>query len=228
MNRRARGISDPEICEAFGWFEVPQQFLNVWRPTGARAHVSWTANEDEELRRLTAAGLTSREIATAVGRSGSAVAMRRLSLGIGKPGARRWTTQDDAQLVAVFGSGGDDASIARALSRSAQSILNRRHRLGLMRKKRWSSEDIATLTVMAAAGSSPKAIAARLGWSRSAVYGRRNPLGFPARGHWTPWTPEEDSLLLRLQASGRSYTEIGKELGRTEAAVARRASVIKG
>ena len=57
---------------------------------------------------------------------------------------------------------------------------------------------------------------------------RRSALGLPARGHETPWTPEEDSLLLRLWASRRSYSEIGMELGRTEAAVARRASEIKG
>ena len=229
VNMRARGMSDPEICSGFGWLEIPQRCLNVGRWPGARADVTWTTEEDQELRRLTAAGRTTREIAAAVGRSAGSVSERRVVLGLGRPGARRWTAHDHAQLEALYGSGGDDTSIARALDRSVQSIPKRRHQLGLIRRnKHWSSEDDATVAVLAAAGSSTSAIAARLGWSREAVRQRRNALGLPARGHETPWTPEEDSLLLRLWASRRSYSEIGMELGRTEAAVARRASEIKG
>jgi DNA-binding NarL/FixJ family response regulator len=228
VNMRARGMSDPEICSVFGWLEIPQQCLNVGRRPGARADVTWTTEENQELRRLTAAGRPTSEIAATVGRSAGSVSERRIALGLGRPGARRWTAHDSAQLETLYGSGGDDASIARALDRSAQSIGMRRLQLGLLRKKRWSSEDDATVAVLAAAGSTTSAIVARLGWSRETVRQRRNALGLPARGRGTPWTPEQDSLLLRLQALGRSYSEIGMELGRSEAAVARRAREIKG
>ncbi len=227
VNMRARGMSDPEICEAFRWYEVPQRFQKVGWPPGTRAYVSWTADEDEELRRLTAAGQTLREIAAAVGRSGTAVAMRRLALGMGKPGSPRWTPSDDAQLVDLFRAGGDDESIGRSLSRSAPSIGMRRLQLGLRKWHRWGSEEDATLVVKAAAGVSNKVIATELGRSPATVQQRREALGLGRRDRGAPWTPQGDALLLRLRESGRSWREIGRELGRTKGAAATRAYVIR-
>lgn len=89
--------------------------------------------------------------------------------------------------------------------------------------KYWTAREDALLRALIARGVRHRAIGALVGRSKQAVGARWHLLrrGLSSR----PWTAAEDALV-RDTASYRTAADIGKEIGRTPAAVSGRASVL--
>lgn len=119
----------------------------------------WTFADDETLKRMRAANMGSKEIASEISRTLGAVKMRCSTLGLGAPAHNRWTSEEDAVLSRLAGNCKSWKEIASQLpGRTSIQCCSRAYRL----KER------------------PRA-----------------PINCSK-----PWTPEEESVLLKLRASG--------------------------
>lgn len=148
-----------------------------------------------------------------------------------KTSRRRGGAERDARIRELYETGQSDDQIGRELAVSAKTVARTRMRLGLQRCQwRLSGEVVEQILDMRRQGVSAKKIAAALGRSECGVVGVITRHGLPTRGpHWRrPWTDDDDAALVRLCAEGLTDEQIGRQIGRTRPAVARRRAVTHG
>ena len=93
----------------------------------------------------------------------------------------------------------------------------------------WSDGDLETLARSRAEGLIYAECAAHLGRTECAVRRKLSRAGqAKASGDWARWTVAEDEVLRLGIAEGRLHRQIAQELGRTKAAVAMRACLLRG
>ena len=93
----------------------------------------------------------------------------------------------------------------------------------------WSNGDLETLARLRDEGKTYAECAAHLGRTECAVRKRLSRAGqAKASGDWARWTVAEDEVLRLGIAEGRPHRQIAQELGRTKAAVAMRACLLRG
>ena len=106
-----------------------------------RSGQPWSADDDETLLRMLAAGERRLDIASALGRSGSSISSRRIALARQGRGPMRdpnsrtsyrgapWSLDDCEALRQMLAAGQDYPSIARALRRMQTEIASEAHTL---------------------------------------------------------------------------------------------------
>lgn len=82
----------------------------------------WTAEEDAELKRLNAEGLSDREIGKRLGRTKSAVYGRRVKYGLHKPG-RRYPDEVRNECARRYLAGEFSTALAREIGATPHTVL---------------------------------------------------------------------------------------------------------
>ena len=148
---------------------------------------------------------------------------------------RFWTAEEDDLLRRCWPDPAvDTRELARRLGRTKGALQFRSDLLNIHRPFRgqrlgrvWTAEEDARLLEMCNASHSDARIARELGRRRDSVRRRRKSLtlwrdcrkeGDPVRPG-LPWTEKEDARLLNLMNQGWNSVRIGRDLGRSPAAV---------
>ena len=101
----------------------------------------WTTDEDATLRRLTAEGLSTREIGAFMHKTKGSIISRqhRLLLRSLVPPSGKgpaWTDEETTTLRGLIARGFADPEIAQTMGKSLSSVRNRSTRLGIIRPRR--------------------------------------------------------------------------------------------
>lgn len=194
---------------------------------------AWTEWDDAELARRYGGEPTS-EVAARLGRSPAAVHARAGALGLTEGVAPPYTEWEIAQVRAAYARGVPVAQLAVLIARPVCGIATVAARLGLRHAAApadWTAPEAERALALAAEGARYRAIAARLAGegfpARSAVAVGQTLRGLGyGRGWGRPWTAEEDALLRRAYAEGRSLAPLRERLGRDRSAIAGRAGIL--
>ena len=112
------------------FFLTPEQYGQL-KDRHARFNEPWTEDETEELRRMSADGISQADMAEQLGRTPNAVKIKLRSLGlyVPKPAAKAWTPEDESALVTMYRSGASFADIAASFGRTENAVISRLIRL---------------------------------------------------------------------------------------------------
>ncbi len=190
------------------------------------SHRQWSEDEDAWLTREYGSRPAS-ALAQDLGRACTAVYARAGLLGLTEVNPPRWTDWEDAQLRAGFDRAIPVAQIAALVGRPLSGTITRASNLGLRHPNNppgWTEAEAARALTLASEGHRYLAIIETMaaeGFPRRTKAGfgpRLRKLGY-GRGWGRQWTPDEDALLSRVYAEGRSRTPLIERLGRTTSSI---------
>lgn len=188
----------------------------------------WSELEDAELIKRYE-GEPAAAIAQALGRTPSAVYARAKLLGLSE-GDPFWSEWEDAQLRAGYAQGVPVKQLSQLIGRPLIGTSCRASLLGLVHKNRpvgWSDAECQRALELAHEGHQYHKIGEIMGaegytprtkYAMKAIF---HQLGY-SRGWGRPWTAEEDDLLRKYYAEGRSLTPLRADLGRSRESIAHR------
>ncbi|HKQ05711.1 MAG TPA: tyrosine-type recombinase/integrase [Blastocatellia bacterium] len=145
------------------------------------------------------------------------------------PPQNAWTRQQLKQLRQLTAEGGTTAQIASQIGKSELAVRRKRKELGIKRPRQWSLEEVSTLKMRAGQRLPARRIAAELGKTEYNVRKMCERLGLAFlddEPRTAPWSAEDDALLRRLHAEGKSRGEMAIALDRPLAAVSHREGVL--
>jgi len=188
---------------------------------------NWTKEEQNQLRNLVIRGCNLKEIWLIFKEKSSHDISKQLEKQNLKILQAR-TEKITDKIVELFNKGKTSGQIAIELSLNAQYVANKIYLIkqrNQMGQNSWKPEEVSKALKMKEEGSSIPEIAGFIGRTDSAVVSKLHSLkiapkiritkeGEPINKN-TPWTPEDDAILLKARAKGESFTQIGERLGRS-------------
>lgn len=207
------GLTQPQVSEARARL-------------GLRKLGRWTEVQKTQLRELYEAGLSDREIGTAMGVGArSAESMRRR---LGLPRDRFvWTPEHRVELTRLYRAGWSDEELAQHFGSTVKGVQTIRSTMGIVREILWTPERDAELRRLFAQQKSDDEIARVLGVpSAGGVRARRHQLGLRWRDAQF-WTRARDVRLRDLFRQGASDDQIAAAIGVTAESVRNRRGYLR-
>lgn len=153
----------------------------------------WTEKDIEQLRAMTKQGVSSEEIAKALGRSHFALRRKASDLGVQLAGRKRWTADDDRTLI-FYSETKTASQLAGMLNRSSSAVRIRAMALGIK---------------ISAGRVTIKDVAEELGINHNTVSAIRDKLGINFRRYKTKGSTMRASV---RGASDDQVVEIAKHI----------------